>query len=262
MWGCYFAGDGEHAWNGVPGVVPASLDLGDTQLTSRAGSASGTGGGTAGAGGGASGAGGAAGAVGADGGAAGSPADGGGAAGSSAAGSPGAAGAPAAAGTSGAAGDNGGGGGDTGSGSGAAGSNALAGMCARKFAPEYHIRAQAAVSGGEPDNNPPCNGPVAAIWIHDLMDSNAYSANHDVALPRVLKMNGCFSKTPTTVPWHEDIMGKGVCVQYTDCPADYPVVFCTTNMYGHADQHERAVPGFTAFFNEMESHETPKPAAP
>ena len=34
--------------------------------------------------------------------------------------------------------------------------------------PQYHIRGQASVSGGEPANNPPCNGPVAAIWIHDL----------------------------------------------------------------------------------------------
>ena len=61
------------------------------------------------------------------------------------------------------------------------------------------------------------------------MDSNPYTASHDFALPRVLKMNGCFDGTnQKTVPWHEDIMGKGVCVKYTDCPAAYPVVFCTT----------------------------------
>ena len=61
----------------------------------------------------------------------------------------------------------------------------------RRFASRYHVRVQAANSGSEPDNNPPCNGPVAAIWIHDLMDGNPYSGNHDVALPRALKMNGC-----------------------------------------------------------------------
>ena len=129
----------------------------------------------------------------------------------------------------------------------------------RKFAPEYHIRAQAGVSGGEPDNNPPCNGPIAAIWIHDLMDSNAYSANHDVALPRVLKMNGCYSDdSADEAPWHEDVMGKGVCVQYTDCPAAYPVVFCTTIGYGHADQHERAIPGFNALLQRAGNRTWPR----
>jgi poly(3-hydroxybutyrate) depolymerase len=272
QWGCYFAGDGEHAWNGVPGMVPQSLDVGNTELTSRAGSASGVAGAGGSAAGGSGGSGAAGGATGGSGGASGAGATGGGggagaggSAGAAAGSGGGAAGAAAgtsggAAGSPGAAGASGGAAGSTG----AAGSgSAPAGVqCARKFAPQYHIRAQAGVSGGEPDNNPPCNGPIAAIWIHDLMDSNAYSGNHDVALPRVLKMNGCYSQTPPTAPWHEDIMGKGVCVQYTDCPAAYPVVFCTTNMYGHGDQHERAVPGFTTFFKELETHVTPLPVLP
>ncbi len=121
----------------------------------------------------------------------------------------------------------------------------------RRFAPRYHVRGQAANSGGEPNNNPPCNGPVAAIWLHDLEDnSNPYAGEHDVALPRVLRMNGCESANPNTAPWHEDIMGKGVCVKYTDCPAAYPVVFCSTEGEGHGDDHYRAIPAFTLFFDE------------
>jgi hypothetical protein len=120
----------------------------------------------------------------------------------------------------------------------------------RQFAPLYHIRGQASVSGAEPANDPGCNGPVAAIWIHDLMDSIPYTSSHDIELPRVLKMNGCFSTSPNTAPWHEEIMGKGVCVQYTDCPAAYPVVFCTTVGAGHSDQHAIAIAGFTTFFGE------------
>ncbi|HVU53007.1 MAG TPA: hypothetical protein VHL80_20130 [Polyangia bacterium] len=122
----------------------------------------------------------------------------------------------------------------------------------RKFAPQYHVRAQASVAGGEPSNDPPCNGPLAAIWIHDLMDSRPYTASHDVGLPRVLEMNGCLDadpRTARTAPWHEDVMGPGVCVQYTDCPAAFPVVFCTTTGQGHADQHARAIPGFTLLFD-------------
>ena len=121
----------------------------------------------------------------------------------------------------------------------------------RTFAPQYHVRGQAADSGIEPDNQPPCNGPVAAFWLHDLMDSNPYSSSHDVALPRVLKMNGCFAgPNQKTEPWHEDVMGEGVCVKYTDCPAAYPVVFCTTNQGTISDDHWHAIPAFKLFFDE------------
>jgi poly(3-hydroxybutyrate) depolymerase len=240
MWGCYFAGDGYHPWNGVPGTIaPMSIETpAGTELTSRAGQVG-------------------------DGGTA---TDSGSAGGSGGAGAGGAGGADqGSAGQSGSAGSGGAGA----AGAGAAGAGGAGGMSApatggcvpRKFAREYHIRAQSGISGGEPDNNPPCNGPIAAIWIHDLGDSNAYTANHDIALPRVLKMNGCFSKTPKTKPWHEDIMGVGVCVQYTDCPAAYPVVFCTTTGQGHADQHERAIPGYNAFWKEMEAAAGLKPAS-
>jgi poly(3-hydroxybutyrate) depolymerase len=204
MWGCYFAGDGLHPWNGTPGTI--------SSLTSRANSVSDAGTGT----------------------------------------SDGPMSMPEDAGS-------------TVVDSGPAASDAdmfpdgplyLPTPGQRKFAPEYHVRAQAGVSGGEPDNNPPCNGPVAAFWLHDLLDPNAYSANHTDALDRVLRMNGCFSNNPPTAPWHEDVMGKGVCVEYTACPAAYPVVFCTTNMYGHGSQDARAIPGFNIFFNELESHMT------
>jgi poly(3-hydroxybutyrate) depolymerase len=231
MWGCYFAGDGEHPWNGKPGGATVDAGAGDAPmsqadasdapltsdappssdapLTSDAQTSSDA-----------------------------SPSGDGPATMSDA-------------------------GGSDGGGDGESNSNPdvgvyVPGAGARKFAPQYHIRAQAGTSGGEPDNNPPCNGPIAALWIHDKMDPNAYTANHDIALPRVLKMNGCYSAKPPTAPWHEDVMGIGVCVEYTDCPPDYPVVFCTTNMYGHGAQDSRAVPGFTLLFKELESHMTAK----
>jgi poly(3-hydroxybutyrate) depolymerase len=240
MWGCYFAGDGNAAWNGNPQPIVSSMSLdlpGGVELTSRAGQVGDASAGDAmsmdsgapdGAIGGAGGAGGAAGAAGAS-------------------------GAGGAAGAAGAAGGGAGAGGAAGSGAGGAGGSGTGQICARKFAREYHIRAQLGVSGSEPDNQPPCNGPISAIWIHDLMDGNPYAGNHVAALGRVLKMDGCFSANPPTKPWHEDIMGVGVCVQYTDCPKEYPVVFCTTTGQGHADQHLRAIPGFTTFLKEMEA---------
>jgi poly(3-hydroxybutyrate) depolymerase len=226
MWGCYFAGDGLQPWNGKPMAIPASMSssVDGTQLTSRAN------------------------VVPLDASVGDAPKD---ALVSEAGGS---ADAPAAA--------------DASMSDALSNSNGgdayipTAGQ--RMFAPEYHIRAQMGISGGEPDNNPPCNGPIAAIWIHDLMDGNAYSGNHDIALPRVLKMNSCGSTDPDKAPqapWHEDIMGTGVCKQYTGCPKAYPVVFCTTVGQGHADQHGIAIPGFTTFANEMEAAAGLKPTS-
>jgi len=159
---------------------------------------------------------------------------------------------PSEGGTSGAAGSAGaasdGGGSEAGVGDGAAPFAPAPG--ARKFAPQFHIRGQAAVTGGEPPNNPPCNGPVAAIWIHDAGDGGNPISGNQAALARVLKMNGCVGSP--TAPWHPEIdLLKGVCLQYTACPLDYPVVFCTTNGLGHADDHERAIPALNLFFNQL-----------
>jgi len=115
----------------------------------------------------------------------------------------------------------------------------------RIIAPARHIRGQSSVSGGDPPNLPACGGPVAALWIHDLQDDNDY--DRDVhALDRVLAGNGCqgdHTNSPTA-PWPSM---PDICLQYTSCPADTPVVFCTTMGQGHADQHDRAISAFTAF---------------
>jgi poly(3-hydroxybutyrate) depolymerase len=132
----------------------------------------------------------------------------------------------------------------------------------RRFAPKYHVRAQAAVTGGEPANQPPCNGPVAALWIHDTSDHANEISGNIAALKRVGAMNGCdtnYDSTTNQKPWHPEIPLVGeVCKQFTGCPANYPVVFCTTAGLGHADQPERATTAFNLFFNQLE----PLPVAP
>jgi poly(3-hydroxybutyrate) depolymerase len=126
----------------------------------------------------------------------------------------------------------------------------------RKFAPKYHIRAQAAMTGGEPTNQPKCNGPVAAIWIHDAGDTANVISGNKAALARVGMMNGCDTKYDSTtnqVPWHPEYKPLGdVCKTFTGCNENYPVVFCTTNGWGHADQSERSIPAFTTFFDQLE----------
>ncbi|HMC93963.1 MAG TPA: alpha/beta hydrolase-fold protein [Polyangia bacterium] len=129
----------------------------------------------------------------------------------------------------------------------------------RKFAPHFHLRGEAAVTSGEPANDPPCNGPVAAIWIHDNADAgNPIMGAYD-ACARALKMNGCVNASrceavdAQTIPWHHEIPMLDVCEQYSGCPKEYPVVFCKTQGFGHTDQAERVITAFTHFFDDVEA---------
>src|SRR6185503_9684961 len=101
-------------------------------------------------------------------------------------------------------------------------------------------RGQGSVAAGDPTNNPPCNGPVAALWIHDVQDGAVPLGMAYAARDRVLKMNGC-ADSPTA-PWHHEIAGLETCERYTACPAAYPVVFCQTAGLGHSWQPSAAVP--------------------
>jgi hypothetical protein len=125
----------------------------------------------------------------------------------------------------------------------------------RKFAPEWRIRGQAGTTGCQPDNiGQLCadtDHKVAALWLHDVNDpANPYACNHDVALPRVFADNGCTGNymTAPTEPWGEGTLAQ-ICLRYTSCPADYPVIFCSTQGNGHADQPANSIPAFTQFYH-------------
>jgi hypothetical protein len=120
----------------------------------------------------------------------------------------------------------------------------------RAFAPRYHVRGRAsvAVAAGAPEDDPPCNGPVAALWIHDYIDGSAPISTAWAERDDVLRRNDC-ADSPTA-PWHPEVAGLQTCVQYTTCPKDYPVVFCRTEGLGNASQDNAAVPAFTMFFDE------------
>jgi hypothetical protein len=126
----------------------------------------------------------------------------------------------------------------------------------RKFAPRYHLRGQVAVMAGEPDEQPTCGGPVAALWLHDVNYSTPI-ASDIAALARVGRVNGCdtnYDDASLQVPWHADGQGIGdVCRKFVGCPADSPVVFCTTRGEGFTDQHERVIPAARLFFEDTES---------
>jgi hypothetical protein len=41
------------------------------------------------------------------------------------------------------------------------------------------------------------------------------------------------------------------CLQYTGCPVDYPIVFCTSTDQAHGSQASSAVPAFWGFFSQF-----------
>ena len=63
-----------------------------------------------------------------------------------------------------------------------------------------------------------------------------------------MMMNGCVGSA--TEPWGEGLLAE-ICLRYINCPAEYPVIFCTTTGQGHSDQAANAIPGFTQFFALM-----------
>jgi hypothetical protein len=129
------------------------------------------------------------------------------------------------------------------------------------------LRGQVSVSGGEPTEQPTCDpAPTALFHIHDLGDASDTYASFLPGCARVLKQNGCAvtdctdpMDTTVTDPY---ILPEGLavptstsCRQFKGCPADAPVVFCTTHLPSTADRHstERdwAVPAFWAFMKSL-----------
>jgi hypothetical protein len=129
----------------------------------------------------------------------------------------------------------------------------------RKFMPNIALRGVMSVAGcwtDSPTPNPECNGPVGGIWIHDEGDggANPYSCAVEQA-ERLLAQNGCTDTTweGPSEPWGADFINAGECKKFTTCPAEYPVVFCTTTGRGHGSQNDNAVAGFAKFITDIEA---------
>jgi polyhydroxybutyrate depolymerase len=110
------------------------------------------------------------------------------------------------------------------------------------------IRGISAAEGGMRDMHPPCKGPVAAVLVakeldgenpigpldpnnaEDLIDINRLGS-HGSAPGRddILARNGCVGTA--TAPYTDPTYSA--CVQYTGCPAAYPVIWCALPGLGH-----------------------------
>ena len=76
--------------------------------------------------------------------------------------------------------------------------------------------------------------------------ANAF-AGGEAARDRILKINGCTGTD--TVPY--DAGTPSPCMQYTGCPAAYPVVWCPTTGKGHSDQIPISTTGFWKFWSSL-----------
>jgi hypothetical protein len=125
----------------------------------------------------------------------------------------------------------------------------------RKFLPKVALRGIMAVAGCV-GCLPACNnGPVAGLWIHDEYESGSIPIECAHAQrDRLLLQNGCTDGTAgPTVPWGEDwLPDNASCAKYTACPAEYPVVFCTTVGRNRGSANDIAVPGFNRLMDESE----------
>ena len=111
------------------------------------------------------------------------------------------------------------------------------------------LRAVGGVSGGLPAL-PPCAGPVAQMFIHDMMDPGNPFSGSVAGRNRTLLINKCVGTD--TAPYDPGpgaiVPPNSACVKFTGCPPETPVIFCTTVGQGHGSQDPLAVAGFWNFF--------------
>jgi len=138
------------------------------------------------------------------------------------------------------------------------------------------LRGQVLVGGvepgapGYPGSLPPCNpAPMAAFFVHDFNDVDQGYASIIPGCSRVLQQNGCTTTScenlgefyfsspaqgllpPNTTlyvpPAGVVLPARSQCVQFAGCPAQYPVVFCTT--YNQSDGDDQSWGVVTLFWN-------------
>jgi poly(3-hydroxybutyrate) depolymerase len=99
------------------------------------------------------------------------------------------------------------------------------------------LRGIATAAGGlrpTADRPPPSGKAVASLLLtgaSDMENPATGPTGSYMARDLILQTNGCVGTA--TTPW--TVFMGGNCMQYTGCPADYPVIFCSGGGTGHTD---------------------------
>lgn len=112
------------------------------------------------------------------------------------------------------------------------------------------IRGQGNATGGLPKVPNDCQGPIAAMLVHDDTDTMNTIQEGMKARDRIKAINGC---TDETMPYQWDVNPNtmSTCVAYQGCKAGYPLIWCPTHNKGHSDQVPITTVGLWKFWSSL-----------
>jgi poly(3-hydroxybutyrate) depolymerase len=117
------------------------------------------------------------------------------------------------------------------------------------------LRATATDQGALPPL-PPCkNRPIAGFFLADTLETGNPYLSNVLAANRLAMQNGCTGTFQNATPFDPMAMVPAYpttsCVTYTGCPADYPIVFCTTMGWGKVGCDLWCDEAFWSFFKQF-----------
>ena len=112
------------------------------------------------------------------------------------------------------------------------------------------LRGQGNATGGLPKVPAVCEGPVAAMLVHDDTDTMNTIAEGMKARDRIKAINGC---SDTTMPYQWDVKPDtmSTCVAYQGCQPGFPLIWCPTHNKGHSDQKPITTTGLWKFWMSL-----------
>jgi polyhydroxybutyrate depolymerase len=112
------------------------------------------------------------------------------------------------------------------------------------------LRGQGNATGGLPKVPAVCEGPMAAMLVHDEGDTMNTIEEGIKARDRLKAINGC---SDTTLPYQWDVNPDtpSVCVQYQGCMPGYPLIWCQTQGKGHSDGKPMTTVGLWKFWSSL-----------
>jgi poly(3-hydroxybutyrate) depolymerase len=112
------------------------------------------------------------------------------------------------------------------------------------------IRGQGNATGGLPKVPAECQGPIAAMLVHDDTDTMNTIQEGMKARDRIKAINGCSDET---MPYQWDVNANtmSTCVAYQGCKAGYPLIWCPTHNKGHSDQVPITTVGLWKFWSSL-----------
>jgi poly(3-hydroxybutyrate) depolymerase len=112
------------------------------------------------------------------------------------------------------------------------------------------LRGQGNATGGLPKVPEQCEGPMAAMLVHDDTDDMNKIEEGIKARDRLKAINGCSDQTLPYV-WDTNPNTPSTCVQYQGCMPGYPLVWCPTHGNGHSSQVPITTVGLWKFWSSL-----------